>query len=655
MSDFQAIGGVSATLQALLYDRMERPDGVTDIQVTVGSPKANGRDAEPTAENARVNLFLYRVTENGFLQNQEIPRHGSPDAYGHPPLSLNLHYLITAYGTEPVTKFGNATGTVYDDKLAHFVLGSAMRVLHDYTIITERLRTVTPPSGEPILHPSLQDEFERAKLMLEPLSLEDVTKVWTALTLRYRLSAAYAVHVVQIESRRPRRFPRPVGEPPSPYPPAGGPAVPGPFVQVVTLQTPSISDIRVRRLGEAVDRPFPYARIGDTLVILGTSLGKTSRVVIGALEVPPGAVSGARVEAAIPDDTLPSGAAIAPADRLQPGPQPVAVIASEPALPQSGVKSNQSVILLVPRVGLLPPSVLPALEATRPPARLTIRGVRLTHPSAGGETVVGPSVIPKNAYVSAAPDQLVIPLPDTLPAAEVRLFVSGALPDPVLLGPAAQQLDLTIDGVTVPVDLELPLSEARSAIPALLQRAIRDAAPDKPAFATVRVGLFGDRLVLLAGGLSGAITAAPRGPSTIVADLQLAAPQPAGAAHGVQSGALVPFPTLAATQPALLVQIGGAPRPVVFDRPTSLDDAAVKLQVAIRAASGAPAYRDAQVTSLADQLLLLPGDAAAVAFAPSPSDGRSVAELQLQARYAVRVRANGAESIDDAPLLLPPP
>lgn len=655
MSDFQAIGAVSATLQSLLYDRMERPDGVTDIQVTVGPPRANGKDAEPAPESARVNLFLYRVTENGFLQNQEIPGRGSPDAYGHPPLSLNLHYLITAYGSEPVTRFGNTIGTVYDDKPAHFVLGSAMRVLHDYAIVTDQLRTVNPPSGEPILHASLQSEFERVKLMLEPLSLEDVTKVWTALTLRYRLSAAYAVHVVQIESRRPRRFPRPVGEPPSPYPPPGGPPVPGPLVQVVTLQAPSISDVRVRRLGEALERPLPYARIGDTLVLLGTTLGKTTRVAIGALEVPPSAVSGQRVEAVIPDDTLPGGGAITPRDRLQPGPQPVSVLASEPALPRSGVRSNQTVFLVVPRIGPLPPSTVPSLASTPPPARLTVNGVRLWHPSASGETVVGPVVIPKNAYVSGAPDQVVVPLPDTLPAVGVRMLVSSALLDPASLGPAPQQLDLTIDGVTVPVDLELPALVARAAIPALLQRRIRDAAPDKPAFAGLRVGLFGDRVVLVPGGLSGVVTAVSRAPSTIVEDLGLTAPQPAGAAHGAQSGALAPFPSLTAPQARMLLQIGGPPVPLAFDRPASLEEAAARLQVAIRAASAAPAYSQALVTALGHQLLVLPGTAAAVVFTPSPADVGSVAELQLQARYAVRVRVNGAESIDDASLLLPSP
>src|SRR5215470_19028116 len=98
MSDFRAIGGVSTTLQTLLTDRMELPDGVAGVPVTVGPPPFTAKDNELHRENAQVNLFLYRVTEHGFLQNQEIPGRGAGSGFGHPPLSLSLHYLVTAYG-----------------------------------------------------------------------------------------------------------------------------------------------------------------------------------------------------------------------------------------------------------------------------------------------------------------------------------------------------------------------------------------------------------------------------------------------------------------------------------------------------------------------------------------------------------------------------
>ena len=136
-----------------------------------------------------------------------------------------------------------------------------MRVLHDVPIVTERLTTMRPPSGTHVLHPSLRDEFEQVKMTLEPLTLEDITKVWTALSLRYRLSAAYVVNVVQIESRRPPRIPRPVGQPVSPTSRRcrATPPTPGPMVYVLTIQTPTITEVSVRARPASSSR-FPTRR-----------------------------------------------------------------------------------------------------------------------------------------------------------------------------------------------------------------------------------------------------------------------------------------------------------------------------------------------------------------------------------------------------------
>src|SRR5262245_55909061 len=202
VSTFQAVGGVSASLQALLRDRMDLPQGTTraELQVTVSSPPGDDTQA---AEAPRVNLFLYRVTENGALKNQIIPGQGHPSAYGHPPLSLVLHYLVTAYGATD-------DNGVLNETRAHFLLGSAMRVLHDHPVVNEALVTIQPPAGQSILHQSLRGEFERVKLCCDPVNLDDLSKVWTALTRPFRLSAAYTVSVVQIESRRVATLPAPV-------------------------------------------------------------------------------------------------------------------------------------------------------------------------------------------------------------------------------------------------------------------------------------------------------------------------------------------------------------------------------------------------------------------------------------------------------------
>jgi hypothetical protein len=105
----------------------------------------------------------------------------------------------------------------------------------------------------------------------------------------------------------------------------------------------------------------------------------------------------------------------------------------------------------------------------------------------------------------------------------------------------------------------------------------------------------------------------------------------------------------------LTLKIGAASNPVILaGKPVSIDDAAGQLQTAIRAASPSPAYSGAFVVALGTQLLIVPGTNQQIAVGPVTGvDTTTVAELQLNAQYFVRVRVNGAESIDLLTVTLP--
>jgi hypothetical protein len=650
MSDFRAIGGVSATLQTLLQDRMELPDGVSSVPVTVGPPPFTAKDNEQHTEDPRVNLFLYRVTENGYLQNQEIPGRGSPGAFGHPPLSLNLHYLVTGYGTIQV--IGDNGTLLFDDTTAHFLLGSAMRVLHDVPIVTDVVTTVRPPSGSAVLHESLLDAFERVRLSLEPLTLEDITKVWTALALRYRLSAAYVVNVVQIESQRKRTFPRPVGQPASSSTPPlpTDPPAPGPWIYVMTIQTPTITEVKVIRAGDSVEQPFPYARINDTLVLRGTFLsGPVTSVAFGEVVVPASSAQPDLVLATIPDAAIFGVGAIPSALQLQPGVRTAKVVVSDPQVPHSAFVSNEAAFMLVPTVN---PALL--AYAAGPPRALTIGGVRLIPTTSGGEAMIGRSAVARSSYTTESPTQIVVPIPDTLPGRSVNALVGAALPDPVPLGGGAQILRITIGGTTQDVTANLPSTIARSTVAGIVAGLIHDALPTDTRFTGTRVDLWHDQLYVVPGGLFEAIAiTSPTG--TFAGDLGLTAAQPPGVASALISGELASPPPLSSSAPRLTLTI--TPRaPVILDlaKPTSLAALAEDLQTKINAASGAVEYAGALVAASASQLLVIPGSAGAVvSFDAAAGDDTTVVELQLHARFAVRVRVNGAESIDPATVELP--
>ena len=644
MSDYRALGGVSSTLQTLLADRMDQPFG-TAIPVTVGTPPFTSKDNDLHVEAARINLFLYRVTESGALQNQEIPGRGASSAYGHPPLSLNLHYLVTGYGTTQL-----AGVPMFEDSQAQLVLGSAMRVLHDVPIITDTLTTARAPSGAVVLHQSLRGEFEQLKISLEPLTLEDVTKIWTALALRYRLSAAYAVNVVQIESQRARRFPRLVGQPASAITPpmANAPPTPGPMIHVLTIQTPTITDVKVIRIGTTIEQPFAYAAIGDDLVLRGTSLsGARTTVMIGDVEVPAKSAEPLRVVATIPDATVPTVGPIPAALQLQPGVRTVKVVVRDPLVPQSAFTSNDAAFMLVPSVN--PATIVYAAA----PRRLTISGVRLIGVTGGGETLIGRNAISRTNYIAATPTQIVVPLPDVLPTRGVNVVVGSVLPDPIVFGAAVLQLSVIIGGTAQVISANLPPSIPRDAIAAILASRIHDADPADPRFTGARVDLWHNALVVVPGGLTENIAISAFGGSSFANDVGLLAAPIPGATFAMISGVLASPPALSSPAPQLRITVGAQPALTLnVPRPTTLASFADDLQLAINA--GVPAeYANARVAVSGSQLLVIPGAAAAVSFDIGPGDNSTVAELQLRAQFAVRVRVNGAESIDSATVVLP--
>lgn len=232
------------------------------------------------------------------------------------------------------------------------------------------------------------------------------------------LSAAYSISVVQIESRRARRFPQLVGEP----------LTAGPMITVVPLQTPYIASLAVIRQGDPDqrERSAPYARIGDTLVIKGEHFsGGTVNIAIGGLQIPVIPVSTKRIELVLPDDQFAwNGANIAiPADaRLQPGVHTVEVVTTPPGLPAVPARSNQAIMMLTPHIV--------SITGTAPNT-LTITGTRLFAPDLDCETLVGQVLFTADAYTASSPTSITITLP---PMAQigapgvypVRVRVNGA-------------------------------------------------------------------------------------------------------------------------------------------------------------------------------------------------------------------------------------
>jgi hypothetical protein len=194
MSNSQAIAAVTATLQSILQNGIVTETDLNDTHVTI-LPLDKARAANT---NNQLNLFLYLVARNVAWVNADMPRQVQPGEIAVPPLPLNLYYLLTAFGR--------------DDDVAqpfgHELLGKAMSILHDYPVLSAadiRAATaaLTPPSD-------LDQQIERVRLTFQPLTIDELSKLWTGFGMQYRLSAAYEVAVTLIESTRATRTPLPV-------------------------------------------------------------------------------------------------------------------------------------------------------------------------------------------------------------------------------------------------------------------------------------------------------------------------------------------------------------------------------------------------------------------------------------------------------------
>ncbi|HVT16395.1 MAG TPA: DUF4255 domain-containing protein [Thermoanaerobaculia bacterium] len=426
MSDYRAIAAVSSTLRNLLSDRMEDLTAAP-VSVTLAPP-----DVTLTGVSGRrLNLYLFQITENASLKNQEIPGQGNPGAYGRPPLSLDLHYLVTGYAESDNGPDSELT--------AQQVLGNAMRVLNDYAIVPPDLHRGDDPTKPSLLDPILAAEYERVKITLQPMTVEEISKIWTAIPqANFRRSVLYQVSVVQIESRRARRLARPVKKR---------------RLGLTLSRRPEITAVsRTPAAGEPSGDPRVRLLGNLTLEGRGFTAAKTW-VRLGKLEpLRATPVDDETILIDVPDDRYPVDAdhpvtrPIPEELRLQPGAEPIEVLTERVTDGVEGglgtgshfagvqfLASNQSFFLLVPEIA----TVLPAQgKAT---ASLTLTGKRLYVPGRTTFVLVGdaalrvpdpsPALPPPTTTVTVSLAPLATALPIPPPAGQdypVRVLVDGA-------------------------------------------------------------------------------------------------------------------------------------------------------------------------------------------------------------------------------------
>lgn len=331
MSNFLAVATVTAALRELLLAAVG-PD-VPGADVTTLRP--NG-----TATATSINIYLYQVMPSAALSNADLPtRRGDGQIVQRPVAALDLHYLLTFLGAEAQLE-------------PQRLLGSAVRALHSRPVLTrETIRqTIAKPLFSFLAESNLADAVELVKFSPVPLSLEELSKLWSIyFQTPYSLSIAYQATVVLIESEVSTHAALPVS---------------ARNIYAVPFRQPLIEDVR-----SAAGSNLPITAEAPILVTGKRLRGDITEVFVAGIDATAQLTSVADTELAL---TLPAG--------LRAGVQGLQVIQPSlmgtPPTPHQGTQSNLAAFVLHPTINKLPGDIP---DITVSPPVIASDGTRLAN------------------------------------------------------------------------------------------------------------------------------------------------------------------------------------------------------------------------------------------------------------------------------------
>ncbi len=308
MSNALAIASVTATLTSILQSSVTLE--VAGAHVVPSRP-----DAQAVVRPAGINVFLYNVTPNAALRNEDLPtRRADGTLAQRPQAALDLHYLLICYGDE----------AQYEPQR---LLGSIVRTLHARPQLAGSEITAATGGAPFTTFPTRSDlasQIERVRFTHVGLTLAELSGLWSSFfQTPYVLSIAYSAGVVLIEG----------GETPSPALPVRERAI-----VVQPFRSPTILSVG------SVAGPLEPIVPGTVLAIRGQQLAARQTMVrLGAKVYVPQATSDTEVTLLIPPDLR---AGVVSVQIVQ------EVALGVPATPHGGFESNAVAFVLRPEIKL---------------------------------------------------------------------------------------------------------------------------------------------------------------------------------------------------------------------------------------------------------------------------------------------------------------
>lgn len=308
MSNHLAIATVTATLRDLLFSAVSVD--VPGADVSMVRPDGAGSGVPTTG----VNVFLYQVTPSAAARNEDLPTRGSDGTLmRRPRVGLDLHYLLTFYGPEA-------------QLVPQRLLGSAARILHAEPVLTRPQVTSSVGARSFLTGSNLAADVELVKFTPLPLTLEELSKLWSVFfQTQYALSAAYQGTVVLIERDASFMSPLPV--------------------RLRKLYVDTFHQPVVEAVVAAAGDDEPIVALSQIRVRGRRLQGDATFLNIGGEKVVPPTVTDGLIEATLP--------------ALRAGPQPLQVVQQrEMGVPKQlhrGVESDVFPFVLTPQITLIHP------------------------------------------------------------------------------------------------------------------------------------------------------------------------------------------------------------------------------------------------------------------------------------------------------------
>jgi Pvc16 N-terminal domain len=205
MSNGLTIAAITAVFKNILEDGLVQSAALSslgNILVTTLPPDqiSIGVDGQP-----QLNLFLYQVSQNrnADLGGRDLNNSARQSSLGdeNPPLAINLHYLLTAYGNK--------------DFQTEMLLGYVMQLMHQTPILSNdairaALNHVATTNRTGLLSQAIEstsvaaltEQLDQVKISPNLFDTEQMSRLWSLLQSAYRPSIAYEVSMVFIDSQK---------------------------------------------------------------------------------------------------------------------------------------------------------------------------------------------------------------------------------------------------------------------------------------------------------------------------------------------------------------------------------------------------------------------------------------------------------------------